>query len=82
MVPLTLIAFASGDAEIGGTWVFVIGVPQAGEEGAREAPEAARSQEPKKKRTPRVDWAQLLRRTFALDVFACASCGGRRQELA
>jgi hypothetical protein len=81
VVPLTLIAFASGDAEIGGTWVFVIGVPQAGEEGASEAAEAARSKEPKK-RTPRVDWEQLLRRTFALDVFACARCGGRRQELA
>ncbi len=38
--------------------------PQAGEEGASVAPEAALSKEPKKKRTPRVDWAQLLRRTF------------------
>ncbi|EPX61523.1 ATP-dependent helicase HrpA [Cystobacter fuscus DSM 2262] len=39
-------------------------------------------EEPKKERTPRLDWAGLLRRTFALDVFACASCGGRRQVLA
>ncbi|WNG44525.1 ATP-dependent helicase HrpA [Archangium minus] len=38
--------------------------------------------EPKKERTPRLDWAGLLRRTFALDVFACSRCGGRRQVLA
>ncbi|TNV61336.1 ATP-dependent helicase HrpA [Corallococcus exiguus] len=33
-------------------------------------------------RTPRLDWAGLLRRTFALDVFACSRCGGRRRALA
>jgi hypothetical protein len=27
--------------------------------------------------TPRLDWAGLLKRTFALDVFACLRCGGR-----
>ena len=26
---------------------------------------------------PRLDWAWLLKRTFALDVFACLRCGGR-----
>jgi hypothetical protein len=46
------------------------------------APQAVVSKEPKKQRTPRVDWAQLLRRTFALDVFTCAGCGGRRRVLA
>lgn len=39
-------------------------------------------EEPKKERTPRRDWAGLLRRTFALDGFACARCGGRRRVLA
>jgi hypothetical protein len=27
-------------------------------------------------------WADLLRRTFAIDVLACPDCGGRRQLLA
>ncbi|WP_309894219.1 hypothetical protein [Archangium sp.] len=44
------------------------------------APEAVVSKEPKKERMPRVDWAKLLRRTFALDVFTCAWCGGRGPE--
>jgi hypothetical protein len=34
-------------------------------------------EEPKKRRTPAVDWAGLLRRRFALDIFACAHCAGR-----
>ncbi|WP_395837123.1 hypothetical protein [Cystobacter fuscus] len=46
----------------------------------RYAPAA--STEPMKEKTPRVDWAELLRRTFALDVFACPQCGGRRKVLA
>jgi len=46
------------------------------------APETAVRKEAKKQRTPRVDWAKLLRRTFALDVFTCAWCGGRRRVLA
>ena len=29
-----------------------------------------------------MDWAGLLRRIFALDVFACIRCGGRRRVLA
>jgi hypothetical protein len=39
-------------------------------------------EEPHKRRTPPLDWAGLLRRTFALDIFACARCGGRRRVLA
>jgi hypothetical protein len=56
-------------------------LPQEVEEAARVAPEAAARQEMKKERTPRLDWAGLLRRTFALDVFACVKCGGRRRVL-
>jgi hypothetical protein len=33
-------------------------------------------------RRPRLDWATLLRRTFALDVLRCPHCGGRRAVLA
>jgi hypothetical protein len=44
-------------------------LPQAGEEGASVAPQAADRKEPKKERTRRVDWAGLLRRTLDLDVF-------------
>jgi hypothetical protein len=32
--------------------------------------------------TPRVEWAALLRRTFDVDVMACAKCGGRLRVLA
>ncbi len=46
------------------------------------APKAAVSKKPKKERTPREDWAQLLPRTFALDVFTYAWFGGRRWVLA
>jgi LSD1 subclass zinc finger protein len=63
-------------------WRSERGLPQAGEEGASVAPEAAVSKEPKKERMPRVDQAELLRRTFDLDVFTCAWCGGRRRVLA
>lgn len=31
---------------------------------------------------PRLDWASLLRRVFALDVLHCEHCGGRRQLVA
>ena len=44
--------------------------------------EAAARKEPQKERTPRMDWAELLRKTFDFDVFACVSCGGRRRVLA
>jgi hypothetical protein len=43
---------------------------------------AATVEKPMKEKTPRVDWAELLRRTFAFDVFACVRCGGRRRVLA
>jgi hypothetical protein len=33
-------------------------------------------------RTPRLDWAGLLQRTFALGGFRCTRCGGRRRVLA
>ena len=46
------------------------------------APQAAASKEPMKEKTRRGDWAEWLRRTLALDVFACARCGGRRKVLA
>ena len=46
------------------------------------ASQAAARQEPRKERTPRVDWAGLLRRTFAVDVLASAGCGGRGRVLA
>ncbi len=45
-------------------------------------PQAAASKELLKERTPRVDWAGLLRRTFDFDVFVCARYGGRRRVLA
>jgi hypothetical protein len=32
------------------------------------APQAAVSKEPKKEKTPRVDWAELRRRTFDFEV--------------
>jgi Putative transposase/Transposase zinc-binding domain len=51
-------------------------------EKASEPPEAATRLEPPQERTPRLDWAGLLRRSFALDVFACGRCGGRRRVLA
>jgi Putative transposase len=57
-------------------------VPQAGEEEASVAPQAAARQETRKERTARVDRAGLLRRRFVLDVFACCRCGGRLRVLA
>ncbi|WP_395854723.1 hypothetical protein [Cystobacter fuscus] len=32
-----------------------------------------------KEKTPRVDWAEWLKRTFDFDVFVCVRCGGRRR---
>jgi hypothetical protein len=32
--------------------------------------------------TPRVDWATLLRRSFAIDVLQCPKCQGRLRVLA
>jgi hypothetical protein len=53
--------------------------PPAGEEGGSVATQAGVSKEPKKERKPRVDQAELPRRTFAWDVFTCACCGGKRR---
>jgi putative transposase/transposase-like zinc-binding protein len=56
-------------------------LPQTGTEAGPQKESlclAATVEKPRKQRTARVDWAGLLRRTFALDVFACARCGGRR----
>jgi hypothetical protein len=55
-------------------------LPQAEE--ARAGSEAAARKERMKERTPRVDWAEWLKRTFDFDVFACVRCGGRRSVLA
>ena len=47
----------------------------------REPPTPTRL-EPPQERAPRLTWAGLLRRSFALDVFACGRCGGRLRVLA
>ncbi|MFY0571293.1 transposase [Archangium lansingense] len=57
-------------------------LPQAGTEAGPQKESlslAATVEEPRKQRMARVDWAGLLPRTFALDVFACPQCGGRRK---
>jgi hypothetical protein len=55
-------------------------LPQAEE--ARARSEAAASKERMKQRTPPVDWAEVLKRTFDFDGFACVRCGGSRRVLA
>jgi hypothetical protein len=35
-----------------------------------------------KQRTPRVEWAELLKRTLDFDVLACVRCGGSGRVLA
>jgi hypothetical protein len=45
------------------------------------APSAPRLATHKGKKRPRVDWATLLHRTFACDVWKC-SCGGQRRVVA
>jgi hypothetical protein len=61
-------------------------LPQAGAgpkpQEASLASETAAEAEAKKERTPRVDGAGLLKRTFEQDVYACCRCGGRRRVLA
>jgi hypothetical protein len=54
--------------------------PQAGAKEVSVVPQAAARKEPLKEKTPRVDWAELLRRTFDFDVFACVRCGVRLKE--
>ncbi|RKH15356.1 ATP-dependent helicase HrpA [Corallococcus sp. CA053C] len=36
----------------------------------------------RRERAPRLDWAGLLRRTFAVEVFSCPRCAGQRRVLA
>ncbi|MBF5042096.1 MULTISPECIES: transposase [Myxococcaceae] len=42
---------------------------------------APRVEAARRERAPRLDWAGLLQRTFALDVFLCTRCGGKRRVL-
>jgi hypothetical protein len=60
-------------------WAASPKIPQAEE--ARAGSEAAASKERMKQRTLRVDWAELLKRTFDFDVFACVRCGGRLKSV-
>ena len=53
---------------------------------AKKVPEKAQASLPlfegkKKPKRPRIDWADLRRRTFQEDVLQCA-CGGRRRVMA
>jgi hypothetical protein len=63
----------------------VLGVPHDGGRAERTRGErTARGSgegEPKKERTPRLDWAGLLRSSFALDVFAYPKCGDSKWVL-
>ena len=57
-------------------------VPGAGPGVGRQLlvqPSSTESSEP---RRPRLLWAQLLKRCFAVDVLRCARCGARREVLA
>lgn len=75
--PRTLLPATAG-AKLGtGGHPAAVGLPQAGEEEARAGSEAAARKERMKERTPRVDGAGLLKRTFDFDVFACVRRGGR-----
>ncbi len=53
-----------------------------GEEEAPASDAAARAMCRKRQRARRLDWAGLLRKTYAVDVFYCPRCGGRRRVLA
>lgn len=58
-------------------------VPRPGEEAGREASpptgESGGGGAAAASSAPRLHWAALLRRVFALDVLHCPRCGGRRQ---
>ena len=57
-------------------------VPGAGPGVGRQLlvkPSSTESSEP---RRPRLLWAQLLKRCFAVDVLRCARCGAKREVLA
>ncbi|WP_407692917.1 transposase [Pyxidicoccus xibeiensis] len=60
-------------------------VPAAAASGEEEAPSAGAATVgscERRQRAPRLDWAGLLRRTFAIDVFSCPRCAGQRRGLA
>ena len=60
-------------------------VPAAATSGEEEAPSAGAATVGscgRRQRAPRRDWAGLLRRTFAIDVFSCPRCAGQRRVLA
>ncbi len=56
---------------------WFLALPQAGEK-ASVALEAATRKEPRRERTPRVDRAERLRRTFAVGVIGCGFLVGGR----
>ena len=59
------------------------GASQPPSPGAAAAPTAPRAPPPAGTVRPRhVAWAELLRRTFGLDVLACPDCGGRLRLVA
>ena len=49
--------------------------------GIPAASAAASPVEPKTKRPSRTPWAELLQKVFAIDVFCCDRCGGRRRVI-
>ena len=54
-----------------------------GEERCSVRPKSPAEHEPEtSRRTKHFRWAELLRRTFAIDVLACPGCGGRLRFLA
>lgn len=61
----------------------VAGAPKAGGVRRPRRPCDDEAEEPDEGVRPRrLDWAQLLWRSFTTDVLTCASCGGRRKVLA
>ena len=54
-----------------------------GEERCSVRPKSPAEHEPEaSRRTKHFSWAELLRRTFAIDVLACPGCGGKLRFLA
>lgn len=59
---------------------WLMQLPAAAASGEEEAPSAGAATVGscgRRQRAPRLDWAGLLRRTFAGDVFSCPRCGGQ-----
>ncbi len=67
-----------------GSWVRPGQQAQPGPEASQAKAQAADkgAVEDKRQRPSWLDWAGLLRRSFALDIFACARCEGRRRVVA